>query len=134
MARPLKEVDEKLVESLASVGCTNKEIATLAGCSDDTLTRRFADTLEMGRATLRMSLRREQVKRAQAGNVGMLVWLGKNLLGQSDKTEVKAGKLADLYADPLEQRNGHGGKRSVAAGLAGNGNGRSARIPPPTAD
>lgn len=34
-----------------------------------------------------MCLRREQYKAAMGGNTTMLIWLGKQLLGQSDKSE-----------------------------------------------
>jgi hypothetical protein len=36
-----------------------------------------------------MSLRRQQVKLAMADSVPMCIWLGKQLLGQSDKQELK---------------------------------------------
>ncbi len=87
MARPQLEIDESLVEKLASIGCTMKEIASVAGCSVDTLERRFADTIKRGQDKGRTSLRRFQWKAAEAGNVTMLIWLGKQLLGQSDKAE-----------------------------------------------
>ena len=135
MARPKKQIDPKLVESLAAVGCTNIEIATLAGCSDDTLTRRFADILERGSASLKMSLRRKQVTIAQAGNVAMLIWLGKNLLGQTDRQAIEHGGFASLYQDPLKSRNGYGRTRkSSSARVVAPGNGRTPRVPPPTAD
>ena len=34
-----------------------------------------------------MSLRRQQFKSAEAGNVTMQIWLGKQYLGQTDKVE-----------------------------------------------
>jgi hypothetical protein len=37
-----------------------------------------------GRESLKQSLRRAQIKLALSGNAVMLIWLGKNLLGQSD--------------------------------------------------
>jgi hypothetical protein len=42
MARPRKQVDERKVEQLAAIGCSEKEIGQLVGCSDDLLERRFA--------------------------------------------------------------------------------------------
>ncbi len=35
-----------------------------------------------------ISLRRMQFKKAQVGNVPMLIWLGKQYLGQSEKHEL----------------------------------------------
>lgn len=83
--------------SLAQVGCTDEEIASHLDCSPDTLTRRYADLLKKGRAQLRMSLRRAQVKKALAGDNTMLIWLGKILLGQKEpRTEITNQTAAEL--------------------------------------
>jgi hypothetical protein len=37
-----------------------------------------------GRDDLKQSLRRSQIRLALSGNAVMLIWLGKNILGQSD--------------------------------------------------
>jgi len=91
MARPQKLIDQKQVEELARIGCTEEDMAAVLGVSVDTLQRRkracaeFRGAIEKGRASLRNSLRRLQVKKALEGNVTMLIWLGKQLLGQSDR-------------------------------------------------
>lgn len=89
--RPRKELDPKQVEKMASIGCTDKEIAVALNCSSDTLTRNFADHLEKGRENCKSSLRRMQWKSAQAGNVTMQIWLGKQLLGQKDHADITSG-------------------------------------------
>lgn len=68
------------------VGCTLNEIAHITGVSPDTLARRFADAIKKGRAQVAMSLRRKQIELALKGNgnATMLIWLGKQLLGQRD--------------------------------------------------
>jgi hypothetical protein len=43
--------------------------------------------IKRGRARLRKSLRRAQIKSALSGNSTMLVWLGKQYLGQSDRLD-----------------------------------------------
>lgn len=88
MARPQIEIDALQVEKLASIGAKNNEIADFYNCSTDTIERRFAAELTKGRANLRLSLRRWQLKAAEKGNAAMLIWLGKQLLEQSDKTEI----------------------------------------------
>lgn len=93
IGRPRKEIDIKLVEQLASIQCTDLEIAAICGVSHDTLLRRknddpaFLEAIEQGRAKGRVSLRRMQWKLAQQGNAAMAIFLGKNLLGQRDKVE-----------------------------------------------
>lgn len=89
MARPLKEIDPILVEKLAKVGCSDVSIAIQCDCSVDTLTRRFADLLAKSRENLRTTLRMWQLEAARKGNVTMQIWLGKQMLGQSDKIEQK---------------------------------------------
>ena len=85
MARPLLNIDAEQVEKLASIGCTNQEIASFFNCSKDTIEGRFSAELHKGRDTGKMRLRKLQLNAAEKGNVVMLIWLGKQMLGQSDK-------------------------------------------------
>ena len=78
---------EKQVEKLASYGLTNKEIAEALGFDDSTLKRKFENFLTKGKANLKQRLKRKQIDVALAGNVSMLIWLGKNYLGQADKLD-----------------------------------------------
>jgi len=82
--RPELEIDPKVVAGMAFVGGTNIEIAEFLGCSVDVLERRFADVLRKKRASIRLRLRRAQLRLAMEGNATMLIWLGKQYLGQSD--------------------------------------------------
>lgn len=102
MGRPRIPVDTNLVEGLALIGCTDKEIATLSGCSVDTLTRRFADILSKGREGLKVKLRRAQIRAAEGGNVVMLIWLGKQYLAQTDRIAAEvnhAGSITSYQVD-----------------------------------
>jgi hypothetical protein len=86
----MKNIDPAQVKKLAAIGCTNVEIADIVGCSHDTLSRRFKAELTEGRSQGKASLRRKQWDVALTGNVTMLIWLGKQVLGQSDKQEIRA--------------------------------------------
>lgn len=77
-------IDPKVVEGMASVGATDREIAEFTGVSISTLARRCGDLLTKSRADLRIRLRRAQIKSALDGNVTMQIWLGKQMLDQSD--------------------------------------------------
>jgi hypothetical protein len=88
MARQRKAVDEKLVERLAAIGCTDREIATLLEVSENLLRRRCRAALDRGRTRLKKSLRRKQIELAKKGNVPMLIWLGKQYLDQRDRQDV----------------------------------------------
>ena len=89
MARTKLDIDPAQVEALAAIGCTQEEIATALGCSRQTINRRFKVACIAGGDKLRMSLRRWQYVKAKDGNVAMLIWLGKQYLGQTDRQESK---------------------------------------------
>jgi hypothetical protein len=87
MARPKKDIDEETVRKLAAIDCSYAEIAAVVGCDPSTLTRRFAQVIEKGREDGCASLKRKQFEVAQSGNPTMLIWLGKQRLGQKDQQE-----------------------------------------------
>lgn len=86
MARPKYEIDPDKVRKLASDGAKVTEIADYFGVSREIVHARYHTELAKGRAELRASLRMSQVRAARDGNSTMLIWLGKQYLGQSDKT------------------------------------------------
>jgi hypothetical protein len=79
-----KVVFDADVFKLAALGCNNKEIAQWFDVDEGTLEYNFRDIMRKGREELKQSLRRAQIKLALSGNAVMLIWLGKNILGQSD--------------------------------------------------
>lgn len=87
MGRPQKPIDEDQVFLLASFGLTNKEIAATVDCSVSTLTNRFDDIIKEGHERRNGSLRRKQYEVAMGGNAALLIWLGKQYLGQTEKVE-----------------------------------------------
>tara|TARA_R100001198_G_C5225405_1_gene206173 strand:+ start:1298 stop:1600 length:303 start_codon:yes stop_codon:yes gene_type:complete len=88
MARPKKyQIDTKQLTSLAKLGCTNIEMGDFFGCSPDLLEKSYSEFLIKGRAEQKMRLRQLQWKACESGNVTMLIFLGKNMLGQQDRIE-----------------------------------------------
>lgn len=88
----LNEQGKLVVEKLASYMCTDEEIASLLGVSVDVLTNKknnetFTECKKRGFESGKASLRRKQFEVAMKGNTTMLVWLGKQYLGQTDKVE-----------------------------------------------
>lgn len=84
--RPRFVIDHALAEKLAAIQATQEEIASVLGCSVDTLLRdkKFCEIHKAGINKGRMSLRRLQWAAANKGNTTMLVWLGKQYLHQRD--------------------------------------------------
>ena len=72
------------VYKLAAIGCSTMEIARWFDVTEQTLRYNFSEIIAKGREDLKQSLRMSQIKLALSGNAVMLIWLGKNLLGQSD--------------------------------------------------
>ena len=99
--RPKKDFDLEMVENLASIGATYEDMAGVFDCSVSTIEERmrhdpseeggeFSRAHKKGQARLKVSLRREQLKLARQGNPTMLILLGKQMLGQKDKSKTES--------------------------------------------
>lgn len=88
--KPAKEmVDPNEVRALAAIGATQKEIANFFGVSRQFIAKHYSADIAKGHEDVKMSIRRAQIKNAiNHGSNAMLIWLGKQYLGQSDKQEV----------------------------------------------
>jgi hypothetical protein len=105
IGRPKAKIDENLVLQFASLGCTVKEIAAYFNVTDDTIINRFSDVLAKGRSNLKMSLRQMQIKSAKNGNVVMQIWLGKQMLDQSERTVIDLKKIPDeVFIEETQRR------------------------------
>jgi hypothetical protein len=114
--QPVKlEPDEltlRIVRALGHIQCTHGEVASVLGCRRATFTdwlnnnpeiREIWDAAQEGG---RMSLRRVQFELALAGNYVMMIWLGKQYLGQRDKAETTVEvKESDSLAELREKLN-----------------------------
>jgi len=103
MARPKKyNIDNKDVEKLASYGCSVREIANYFGCSEDLIKKSYSQFVTKGKDKGKIRLRQMQWRAAENGSVPMLIWLGKQVLGQSDKQEITEVKpIDDIVFDGL---------------------------------
>ena len=73
------------VEDLASIGCTNRDIANWYGVDESSLSYNFPFELTKGRENLKISLRRAMLKNACVNlNAAVQIFLAKNMLGMSD--------------------------------------------------
>jgi hypothetical protein len=84
VGRDKKIIPPEEVFKLAQLGCKNQEIADWFGIDENTLTYNFSVELLKGKESLKQSLRSAQIRAALSGNATLLIWLGKNILGQSD--------------------------------------------------
>ena len=100
-------VDPDQLQKLAQFGCTIQDVALFFGfksrTSIKTRIRRepWKSAWQRGQGLGRIALRQRQWRAAEAGHTAMLIWLGKQYLGQTDqglRPEARpAGSLAELY-------------------------------------
>ena len=87
-----KGIPKKLIEDarptvmkLSQLGCSDPEIGSIVGMSEDSVKRHLRKELDEGRGNLRASLRKAQIETAiKEKNPTMLIWLGKCYLGQKE--------------------------------------------------
>ena len=88
-------IDKVHFEGMCKIQCTKDEMCAIFQVHEETLTKwchatynvGFSDIYKKISSTGKMSLRRQQFKSAENGNVTMQIWLGKQWLGQTDKVE-----------------------------------------------
>ena len=93
--RPHAIINWETVNQLIAIQCTGEEIAGVLKIDYDTLNKAikrefnscFSDYYKKHSSKGKVSLRRKQFEVAHSGNVTMLIWLGKQHLGQTDKVE-----------------------------------------------
>lgn len=98
MARPRKELEDikfdgwdqldALIIWASEAYCAEKlgiSVESLATRIKERTGLSFPEYKEQKKEPLRINLLKKQYDVAMAGNVSMLIWLGKNILGQSDK-------------------------------------------------
>lgn len=72
------------VFKLAELGLNDRDLAEWFDVSESTLRYNFSSYLTKARQSLKIKLRRAQLRVALDGNPTMLIWLGKQMLGQSE--------------------------------------------------
>lgn len=89
--RPKAEFDLEKVELFGYFRATYETMAEILGCHYDTIRRNmqnpesnFSKAYKKGYGNLKQKLSESQITCAINGNATMLVWLGKQHLGQSD--------------------------------------------------
>ena len=99
MARPKKFVDPVVVGKLAAINCSIAEIAAFVEVNESTIKNRFSLDIEKGREKGKASLKRKMWEvGVEKGNVTMLIWLSKQILGYSDRIISEDSEFT--YNDP----------------------------------
>ena len=112
--RPRLEIDWEKLDKMCAIHCTKREIADVLGISEDTIDRRCREEYDCSFAVYykkhasqgNMSLRRQQFQTAMKGNPSLLIWLGKQILGQTDQPVDTETDLAKYFVDSRKDRDG----------------------------
>ena len=104
MARPKKYINKKQFESLCAIQCTKEEICDVLDVTEKTLNNwckeiygtSFSLVFNQKRALGKASLRRNQWKLAEKGNSTMQIWLGKQILKQSENPLLDEIRLKEM--------------------------------------
>ena len=121
VGRPQKEIDYKILDECCFIHCTGEEICNILGIDYDALNNKlkkeknknFSDYYAEKSAGGKKSLRRRQFHLAQE-NATMSIWLGKNILKQSDisaddiyaREKAKAKAKLDALKESCENSSG----------------------------
>jgi len=102
--KPKFIIDYETCEKLASMMCTQAEIASFLGCSLSHLEhdKEFQEVHKKGLDKGKMSVRRQQLRILEDGNATMAIWLGKQYLGQRDKQDLEVTEkhiIVDIEED-----------------------------------
>jgi hypothetical protein len=78
-------ISEEEVRMLAKLYCPSKEIAKYFGISYQQIISHFGTFIEEEQVKTKQKLRAKQLEEAYNGNTTLLIWLGKQMLGQTDQ-------------------------------------------------
>lgn len=77
-----------LVSRLAAYFCSYAEISDITGMEIPELQKNFGKIIKKNWANVKVNIRQKQLKKGlEDGDTRMLIWLGKQYLGQSDKVQ-----------------------------------------------
>jgi hypothetical protein len=120
MARPRLELEDMEFNGwdqlkVLAVWATAEYCADQLGMSSDSLDRRlkekyghgFAEYKKKVQEPMRINLLKKQYDVAMSGNTAMLIWLGKQHLGQKDKHEndVKIGESSGVHISIIKDES-----------------------------
>ena len=92
--RPKKyNVDTEVVEKMAGYGCSPREIADVLGVPYKSVLRDGKEALQRGKANMKCRLRKAQYDTALSGNPTMQIWLGKQMLNQTENGTFEEDEL-----------------------------------------
>lgn len=98
IGRPHKEINWDKLDAALQFGARMIDICGICDISENTVVKAikekhevsFSEYRDLKMSTMRARLLQKQFDVAMAGNVTMLIWLGKQHLDQKDKSEIES--------------------------------------------
>lgn len=108
--RPKIEIDWYQFDKLCQLHCTHIEFASWFNCDFETIETAvkrekgmgFSEYFRLKAGMGKTSLRRAQWAKALGGDNTMMIWMGKQHLGQSDKAYLRTDNKTEVKVDALE--------------------------------
>ena len=108
---PFSDEDLRQLAGLAHIMCTLAEVVGVMGIPRDRLMKRIKDSgfkswddfFTQHSSDGRASLRRRQFDMAMSGDKTLMIWLGKQVLGQADKVESVVESTSQILVRPLKE-------------------------------
>ena len=108
MGRPRIQIDTSQIEVYAAQGLSQAEICLCLGISEDTLSRRkadsasIADAIKRGKARAASEIADKLYQMAKNKDLGAIIWWEKTRRGLSDKTTTVVEQEVDYILDRLK--------------------------------
>lgn len=83
--KPEVKISKKQIQFFGEKGVPWTDIEKFYNVDRITLMRNYMDAYEKGQANINIALRSKQIELALSGNPTMLIWLGKQKLGQTEQ-------------------------------------------------
>lgn len=110
--RPQVDIDWNVMDSILQFGARLIDCSEMLKVSEDTIQNKikekfgitFSEYREKKMSTMRVKLLQKQFEGAMKGNTALLIFLGKQYLGQSDKQEIINDSRVSLKLSHDEKR------------------------------
>lgn len=109
--RPQTKFNWEVLNAILQYGATLLDSSEILGVSEDTIQRAikkehgitFSEYRNKKMGRVRIKLLQKQIDVAMNGSVPLLIWLGKQYLGQSDKQEIEQEKIGEFKIEYIKK-------------------------------
>lgn len=93
--------DEEGIVRMGEVGMSMRAIAYIVGCDEKVIRKKFAEKVEKGKAKTAFHIAEKSIELALEGNVTMLIWVAKNILGWTDAQTMPSNQVLTVLKQTI---------------------------------